>query len=70
MNKELKFKTSMNCGNCVAKVTPSLNEVVGADKWTVDTDNPDKILTVATEKVTEEEIMNAVKKVGFTIVPA
>lgn len=61
-----KFKTTINCSGCVAKVTPALNAAVGEDKWEVDTQNPDKILTVtAADAVTEEQIVQAVKKLGF-----
>ena len=32
----LKFKTSINCGGCIAKVTPYLDSVKGITKWEVD----------------------------------
>ena len=67
MNTELKFKTSINCGGCVARVTPLLNDVAGIEQWSVDTDNPDKILTVKLKGATEDEVINTVKKAGFTI---
>lgn len=67
MSNELKFKTSINCGGCVAKVTPLLNKVEGIEEWSVNTDNPDKILTVKTNGATENEIVDTVKKAGFTI---
>jgi copper chaperone len=61
--KELKFKTNINCGSCIAKVTPALNESVGEGAWDVNTNHPDKILTV---KGTEEKkVLNAVIKSGF-----
>lgn len=63
--KTLKFKTNINCGGCVAKVTPILNTLEGIDKWTVDTTDPNKILTIDTSKITEEEIINELNKVGF-----
>lgn len=64
--KTFQFKTNINCGKCIAGVTPFLNKVEGI-KWNVDTDHPDKILTIDTERSTEEEIVQAVKKAGFTI---
>jgi copper chaperone len=61
------FKTTINCGNCVAKVTPFLNELEGLETWRVDTAHPDKILTVqGDEDVTPEEIRQAVGRAGFT----
>jgi copper chaperone len=67
--KEFKFKTNINCGGCVSGVTPFLNKLEDA-KWEVDTENPDKILTIQTEDSTEEQIIKLVKKAGFEIVPA
>jgi copper chaperone len=61
--KELKFKTNINCGNCVEKVTPALNETAGDGAWTVDTHHPDKILTV--KGAEEKKVVIAVIKSGF-----
>ena len=66
--KKLQFKTNINCGNCVAKVTPFLNEIKGIDKWEVKTDQPDKMLVVEGE-VNEVELVEAVKNAGFNIEP-
>jgi copper chaperone len=65
----LQFKTNINCGGCIARVTPRLNETKGIVSWKVDTDNPDKILTVETETLSNEPIIEAVKKMGFQIHP-
>ncbi|MBA5630209.1 heavy-metal-associated domain-containing protein [Moheibacter lacus] len=64
--KTFKFKTNINCGGCVSGVTPFLNQLENTD-WKVDTENPDKILTVESESVSEEEIIRMVKKAGFEI---
>lgn len=66
--KKLQFKTSINCGNCVRSVSGFINEVEGIKNWTVDTDNPDKILTVEVEEVAAEKIIEAVEDAGFDIV--
>ncbi len=63
---ELKFKTSINCGNCVRSVTGFLNEIENME-WEVDTDHPDKILTVKGENLKAEEIIEAVEDAGFDI---
>ncbi len=63
--KTLRFKTNINCSNCLAKVTPSLNQNEGIASWNVDLDNPDKILTVETESLMPEDIVKTVKRVGF-----
>lgn len=64
---ELQFKTNINCGNCVRTVTGFLNEVEGIKKWEVDTNNPEKILTVEGEGVTAEAVVEAVEEAGFDI---
>ncbi len=64
--KQYQFKTNINCGGCVAKVTPHLNKAEGIREWKVDTDNPDKILTVETENLGEEDVKAIVQKAGFT----
>ena len=63
----LQFKTNINCGGCIAKVTPKLNEVKGIRNWKVDTSNPNKILTVETENLSAQDVINTVHKAGFTI---
>ncbi len=63
----LKFKTNIDCGGCVNAVTPFLNNTRGIISWRVDTSNPDKILTVETKDIPEQDIIDAVKKAGFAI---
>jgi copper chaperone len=63
----LRFKTTINCGNCIRTVTPFLNEVEGIKSWNVDTENPDKILTVETD-LDAELIVETVEDVGFDAV--
>jgi copper chaperone CopZ len=65
----LKFKTSINCANCVRAVTPFLDAEPTVQKWNVDTTNPDKILTVEGENVIPEQVMKAVAQAGFDIEP-
>ena len=65
----MKFKTNINCSNCVAKVTPFLNKKVGKDTWSVDTESDDKILTVDTTVFTPEDIVKTIKRTGFEAKP-
>ena len=66
-NNEFKFKTSINCGGCISKVKPALDNAEGLSNWAVDTDNSDKILTVTSEGITQEEVVEIVKAKGFNI---
>lgn len=68
MKQILKFKTNLNCSNCVAKVKPFLDKVPGMDNWSVDTDSNDKILSVeVADTTTPQQIIDAVENVGFDI---
>jgi copper chaperone len=64
-DKVMKFKTNINCGNCIAKVTPKLDESAGIGRWEVDTASPDRILSVHSGEITENDIIKAVGLAGF-----
>lgn len=66
-SKELKFKTNINCGGCISKVKPALDTAGGINKWAVDIDNADKILTVTSDGISEDEIVAIIKTKGFNI---
>lgn len=60
----LKFKTNIKCGGCVATVTPFLNEI--SSKWSVDTENPDKVLSIDTdEPVNPKQVISALDAAGY-----
>ena len=59
-----KFKTTIKCSGCVAKVTPFLNEALGENNWEVDYNNPSKVLTVVGEK-NNEKVVEAVARAGY-----
>jgi copper chaperone CopZ len=63
--KTIELKTNIMCGSCVAKVTPILNEVIGENRWIIDTANPRKVLTVNTESLDEAAVIQAVEKAGY-----
>ena len=67
--KQYQFKTNINCGGCVAKVTPFLDENKDIQEWKVDTANPQKILTVETNSLKEEDVKAIVQKAGFKAEP-
>jgi copper chaperone len=62
-----QFKTNINCGSCIKSVTPFLNELDNVDTWKVDTENPDKILTVELDDENVSGVVDAVKKAGYKI---
>lgn len=63
----LKFKTNIKCSGCIATVTPHLNNLSGVDNWNVDTQNPEKILTIESESGLEsQKVVETLKNAGYT----
>ena len=62
-----KFKTNINCMGCIAKVTPTLDKISEIENWEVDIRNKDKVLTVETQSLNQNEIITAVENAGFKI---
>lgn len=60
----IKFKTNINCGSCIKTVTPFLNKTFEIEAWEVDTDNPDKTLTVKGD-ISAEEVIEVLKEAGY-----
>lgn len=61
----LKFKTNVKCNNCVAKITPFLDENDKITDWKVDLDDSERILTVTGEGITNELIKETLLKAGY-----
>jgi len=59
------FKTTINCSNCVRLVSGVLNASVGEGKWSVDTENPDKLLTISNIDLSSEMIQLTIQGAGF-----
>ena len=68
-NKNLQFKTNLNCGGCVSKVKSDLDNAEGISEWNVDIANNDKILTIKSEGITEDEVVTIIKSKGFKAEP-
>ncbi|CAM2901794.1 hypothetical protein DRF59_06255 [Chryseobacterium flavum] len=68
-NKEFQFKTNINCGGCLASVKPFLDKAEGVCHWEVDITDKDKVLTVKSDGITEEDVIATVQKAGFKIEP-
>ena len=62
----IQLKTNIKCSGCIAKATPFLNEAIGEDNWEVNTQDPNKVLTVAANNVTKGDVIKAVEKAGYT----
>jgi copper chaperone CopZ len=62
--KTLRFKTNVKCSGCIEKITPNLNEAVGEGNWSVDLNDPRRILTV-TEAADDELVKKALTDAGY-----
>lgn len=61
----MKFKTTINCHKCVAKVQDSLDELVGKENWNVDTTDEDRVLTIENREVQAGQIQFMLLGLGF-----
>lgn len=64
---ELKFKTTLKCNGCKDKIAPDMNAIEEIEKWEIDFDSADKILTVFSPKNIESKITEIVEKAGFKL---
>jgi copper chaperone len=60
-----KFKTNLQCRNCVRAVSGFFQEVSGIISWEVDTDHPDKVLTIIGNGVSTDVVLKALDEAGF-----
>jgi len=63
----LKFKTSLKCGGCIKAITPGLDSMKTIEKWSVDLENPDKVLEVQASEDISDQVIESVKKAGYLI---
>ena len=63
----LRFKTSLKCGGCIKAITPGLDSMKTIEKWSVDLENPDKVLEVEASEDISELVIESVKKAGYLI---
>lgn len=68
-NIEYTFKTNINCGNCIKAITPHFEKTAGIAKWNVNTEDERKILTVISNGISREKIIEVVTHAGFNIEP-
>jgi len=66
-NKTFKFKTNINCANCVSAVRPYLDKTIGIINWEVDTSDKNKILTIISDGISKEEIIKIIQNIGYKI---
>jgi len=60
----MKFKTNIMCGACIAKVTDTLNTIVGEGNWNMDTSSADKVLEIQAQ-IDEETLNSHLNGLGY-----
>jgi copper chaperone len=61
----IKLKTSVKCNGCVATVTPFLDRLEGVEKWSVDLNDPQRILTADISGISADDVIAVLHKAGF-----
>ncbi len=61
------YKTNIKCNGCKTAVTAFLNQEKRINKWEVDLNSPDKILTIEGENIDSKEIVELLKTGGYKI---
>lgn len=68
MTTTRRFRTNINCGSCVARVSPFLNKEPSISRWAVDTGKAEKVLTVEGENFTAETVRSAIERAGYRVI--
>jgi len=60
------FRTTLHCSGCVSAVAPALNAIPGLQRWDVNLQHPDKLLTVEAHTDVAEAVIAALHQRGYT----
>ncbi|MFN5317486.1 MAG: hypothetical protein ACK5CY_01445 [Bacteroidia bacterium] len=63
------FETNINCDSCINAVRVTLNELVGENGWTVDTNTPSKLLTINSDVIKADIVIHKLEEDGFIAKP-
>lgn len=68
--KKIKFKSSLKCNGCVNAIKPFMDSVPEIDSWSVDLNNPDKVIEVNTLEESDDtlakKILKGISEIGYT----
>lgn len=69
MKRILTYKTNIKCNGCIATVTPFIEKNESIKKWSVDLENPDRVLTIELEGGEENEVKDLINEAGYEAEP-
>jgi len=61
----MQFKTNLRCGACIQTVEPFLDRIDGVERWHVDLQDPDRVLSVY-GTIAPELVTAALEQAGYT----
>jgi len=62
---EIKLKTDLSCKHCIMKVEPILKNTEGVVAYSVDLDDPDRIVNILSEGADVDLLIADFKKAGY-----
>lgn len=62
-----QFRTNIDHSSCVTIVTPFLNYTKGVSYWEMDSAKGEKILTIKSQGISRQGVIEAVQRAGFKI---
>ena len=65
--QSLKLKSNIKCNGCIAKVGPELDALEGVKNWSVDLEDPSRIVSLEIEDIDVQTIKERVAKVGYQL---
>lgn len=65
--KTIRFKTNLKCGGCIKAITPGLESLNIIDSWSVELENPNRVLEIKAPEDVSEQVIESVKKAGYQI---
>ena len=65
--KTMSFKTNAKCMGCLTKIEETLQGKINREEWDLDLSDPERILTVTSDKLAVGEIIELISKIGFKI---
>lgn len=63
--EKVVLKTDLSCKHCVMKVEPVLKSQAGIIDYSVDLENPDKLVTINSEGANINSVIEGFEKAGY-----
>lgn len=64
--EKVVLKTDLSCKHCVMKVEPILKEGKGIVSYSIDLEDPNRIVTIESEGANIKKLIKNFSKVGYT----